>query len=178
MAKTFAFIATIFLLASCAAAPVRPDGRTVMVGNVPFYPQAAYQCGPASLAGVMNYLGVKATPEEIAKEIYSGSARGTLNIDMLLYAQRKGLDAVQYAGSWDDLKAKIGGGQPLIVLVDYGIWVYRKDHFMVVTGYNENGVFSNSGKKEGLFIGKDSFLDVWKRADYWTLLLRRKAGTK
>ncbi len=162
-----------FLLAACSAAPVQPGPRSIVIDSVPFYPQEDYQCGPASLAGVLNYLGKPVTPEKIAKDIYSGSAKGTLNLDMLLYAQRTGLDVLQYSGNWNDLKTRIDGGYPLIVLVDYGFLLYQVNHFMVVIGYNEKGIIANSGKEERTFIDKDSFLKSWKRTNFWTLLIRQ-----
>ncbi|HYA31796.1 MAG TPA: C39 family peptidase, partial [Thermodesulfovibrionales bacterium] len=90
-----------------------------LVRNVPFFPQEDYQCGPASLAAVLNYQGVSVTSDEVARAIYSPSARGTLNIDMVLYAQSLGLRASQYKGGLDDLREQIDAGRPLIVLVDY-----------------------------------------------------------
>lgn len=144
-----------------------------MIENVPFYPQETYQCGPASLAGVLNYWRIPARPDDIAKDIFSESARGTLSIDMVMYAQKKGLFAFQYKGSLEDLKKNIDAGYPLIVLVDYGISFYRANHFMVVVGYNENGVRVNSGKDNNVFISSKDFLRVWKRADYWTLLIKK-----
>ncbi|MFZ3138258.1 MAG: C39 family peptidase [Thermodesulfovibrionales bacterium] len=143
-----------------------------MIGNVPFYPQETYQCGPASLAGVLNYWRIPEKPDDIAKDIFSENARGTLSIDMVMYAQKKGLFAFQYKGSLEDLKKNIDAGYPLIVLVDYGISFYQANHFMVVVGYNENGVRVNSGKDNNIFIPNKDFLKVWKRADYWTLLIK------
>ncbi|MCL5062544.1 MAG: C39 family peptidase, partial [Nitrospiraceae bacterium] len=141
-------------------------------------PQEDYQCGPASLAGVLNYWGITVSPDDVAKDIYSESARGTLNIDMLLYVNKKGLYALQYAGSWDDIEAKINDGYPLIVLVDYGFSVYQANHFMVVVGYNDDGVVVNSGKTEHMFIDKEKFLKAWKRTNYWTLLIKQKTEVR
>jgi ABC-type bacteriocin/lantibiotic exporter with double-glycine peptidase domain len=146
----------------------------MIIDNVPFHPQEKYQCGPASLAGVLNFWGVDATPEDIANEIFSRAARGTLNIDMLFYAQRAGLYAEQYAGSWHDLTKKIDSGYPLIVLVDFGFSFYQANHFMVVVGYNNDGIIVNSEKTERMFIPKDRFLRIWERANYWTLLIKQK----
>jgi len=143
-----------------------------MIENVPFFPQETYQCGPASLAGVLNYWGVKVFPEAIAAKIYSRSAKGTLNLDMVLYAQDKGLQVIQYKGSIKDLKKNIDLGYPAIVLVDYGFWVYQQNHFMVVVGYNEKGVITNSGKNRLKFIREEDFLKPWERTDFWTLLIK------
>lgn len=168
-----AFLLLVPALSSCAADPTRPDApggvRTVVIGSVPFYAQEIYQCGPASLAGVLNFWGVAATPEEIAREIYSASARGTLTLDMLLYAQKRGLAARHYRGSWDDLREKIDAGQPLIVLVDNGVLFYQLHHFMVVVGYAEDRLIVNSGIRERQSLDKERFLKTWEKTNFWTL---------
>jgi predicted double-glycine peptidase len=170
----------LFLLSSgCATvdnvSEVQRRSDLHLVRNVPFFPQEDYQCGPASLAAVLNYQGASATSDEVARAIYSRSARGTLNIDMVLYAQSRGLRAAQYKGGLDDLREQIDAGRPLIVLVDYGFSVIRADHFMVVVGYNDEGVIVNSGRQEGAFIAWDDFVRAWEKTGYWTLLVQSKA---
>ena len=156
----------------CSCATVQRTGQNYIIKNVPFYPQITYQCGPASLAGVLNYWGVKVTPDEIAKEIYSVSARGTLDIDMLLYAQSKGLLATQYEGTIEDLRKNIDSLHPVIVLVGYGFSFVQKDHYMVVIGYNDHGIIANSGKNREEFISMKDFLKSWEKTNFWTLLIK------
>ena len=164
----------IFLLSSCTIVKEIPEaGHAYVIENVPFYSQEIYQCGPASLAGALNYWGVQITPDDIAKEIFSESARGTLTIDMVLYAQMKGLKATQYKGNIDDLKKNIDSNYPVIVLVDYGISLYQVNHFMVGIGYNEHGVIVNSGRNKHKFISEKDFTKVWKKTNYWTLLIKK-----
>jgi len=166
----FFFFLLISLLFSCAGpSPLKEFGTFPTIPNVPFYPQEAYQCGPAALAGVLNYWGVQVSPSDIAAEIFSAKAKGTLDIDMIFYAERKGLKAVQFKGNLDDLQRNIHSGNPLIVLVDYGFWVYEQNHFMVVVGYAKGGIIANSGKEKHKFIPLDNFWKTWERAKFWTL---------
>jgi ABC-type bacteriocin/lantibiotic exporter with double-glycine peptidase domain len=145
-----------------------------MIQNVPFHPQEEFQCGPASLAGVLNHWNINVSPEEIASEIYSKSAKGTLNIDMVLYAEKRGLKGRQYRGSFEDIKNKIDSGYPLVVLVDEGFLIYQKNHFMVVIGYGGEGILANSGRKQHKFIPVNEFLRSWGRTNFWTLLITPK----
>jgi predicted double-glycine peptidase len=170
------FLSIILIVLSCCATtpPVEKPKAVQIIENVPFYPQEMYQCGPASLAGILNFWGITVLPEEIAAEIYSRSARGTLNLDMTLYAERKGLKANHYEGSFEDLKEKIDAGYPLIVMVDYGFSIYQKNHFMVLLGYYENGVVANSAKDQHKLIPIRVFLKSWKRTRYWSLLITPK----
>jgi len=145
-----------------------------VIKNVPFHPQEEFQCGPASLASVLNYWNINITPEEIASEIYSKSARGTLNMDMLFYAEKRGFKAKQYRGSFEDIKARIDSSHPLIVLVDEGFLVYQKNHFMVVIGYGGEGVVAHSGREPQKFIPLKDFLRSWEKTKFWTLLVTPK----
>ena len=167
--SSFIFLLLIYLY-SCSTIP--QSNQRHIIENVPFYPQTSYQCGPSSLAAVLNYWGVEVSPDEIAEEIYSTSARGTLDIDMVLYAERKGLLATQYKGNIQDLRENVDSRHPIIVLVDYGFSFVQKNHFMVVIGYNEHGLFVYSGKdKEKFILGKD-FQESWEKTKSWTLLIK------
>jgi ABC-type bacteriocin/lantibiotic exporter with double-glycine peptidase domain len=142
-----------------------------LVAGVPFFPQEMYQCGPASLAAVLNYWKVAATPEEIARAIYSPNARGTLDLELVFYAEKKGLKASQYSGNAGDLKKSIENGIPLIVLVDEGFLAYQKHHFMVAVGYNAAGIFAHSGAERQRFYAWAAFLRTWEKTKNWTLRL-------
>lgn len=168
--SSFIFTLLAFL---CSCATFQGTNRDHIIENVPFYPQTAYQCGPASLVGVLNYWGVKVSPDEIAEEIYSSSARGTLDIDMVLYARRKGLNATQYEGNIEDVRKHIDSRHPIIVLVGYGFSLIQKNHFMVVIGYSDYGVIVNSGKDNEKFISEKDFLKSWDKTKFWTLLITR-----
>ena len=167
------WLLNLLLLFSCVTMRNLPEpGATRIIENVPFFPQETYQCGPASLAGVLSYWGVKVSPEIIATEIYSKSAKGTLGLDMVLYAQGKGLQVIQYKGGIKDIKKNIDLGYPVIVLVDYGFWMYQQNHFMVIVGYNENGVIANSGRNRLKFLHEEDFLRSWEKTNFWTLLIK------
>lgn len=145
-----------------------------MIPNVPFHPQEEFQCGPASLAGVLNHWNINVSPEEIASEIYSKSAKGTLNIDMVLYVEKRGLKARQYRGNLEDIKTKIDSGYPLIVLVDEGFLAYQKNHFMVVIGYGGEVILANSGRERFKFIPVKNFMRSWEKTKFWTLWVTPK----
>jgi len=170
LTSSFLFVLLV-LLCLCSCSTVQENSRSHIIENVPFYAQTSYQCGPASLAGVLNYWGIKVTPDEIAEEIYSASARGTLDIDMVFYARKRGLLVTQYEGTVEDLRKNIDFRHPLIVLVDYGFSFVRENHFIVVIGYNDHGVIVNSGKKKGKFVLEKDFLKSWEKTKFWTLLI-------
>ncbi|MCE5312246.1 MAG: C39 family peptidase [Nitrospiraceae bacterium] len=159
--------------ASCSVHYDKPLPDAFVLKAVPFYPQEEYQCGPASLATVLDYYGTNSTPQMIAKEIYSKTARGTLTTDMILYAQKLGFKADQYSGSIEDIKKKVKDGYPLIVMVDFGFSAYEVNHFMVVRGFDSSGVVLNSGRHEAVRLDEDRFIDAWKKTRCWTLWIRK-----
>jgi ABC-type bacteriocin/lantibiotic exporter with double-glycine peptidase domain len=166
--------AVCLLLFSCTGVKeIDTPGDIHKIENVPFFPQEDYQCGPASLAIVLNFWGIDVSPDDIAREIFSRTARGTLNIDMVLYANKMGLDTAQYRGNKEDLKKNIDSGFPVIVLVDYGFSLYEANHFMVIVGYNDQGVLVDSGRKKNSFILWSGFLKAWGRGGFWTLLIKK-----
>jgi predicted double-glycine peptidase len=171
------FLLILLWLTSCVGVPNLEEPKSSRrIENIPFFPQEAYECGPASLAGVLNYWELNVSPEEIAREIYSPSAGGTLNLDMILYTEKKGMKAIHYKGSAEDIKKKIDLGYPIIVLVDLGFWVYQQNHFMVVVGYYKDGIIVNSGKEQHKMIPLMSFLRTWRKTNYWTLVINPQRG--
>jgi ABC-type bacteriocin/lantibiotic exporter with double-glycine peptidase domain len=148
-----------------------PVSKSIRIEGVPFFPQSSYQCGPASLTGILNYYGDDISPEEIAEAIYRNKIRGTVSLDMALYPRKRGFSSRWYSGSIDDIQRAVGEGTPLIVMVDRGlIWV-SAHHFMVVTGYTPEGIVANTGKTQGKIIPWNRFLSYWHKTQNWTLLI-------
>ena len=143
------------------------------ISDVPFFPQSKYQCGPATLASVLNYHGSQVTPGEIAEAIYEKRLKGTLSIDLMLFARRMGFNAKSYKGSISDLKGHISRDRPLIVFRDLGYPLLPIRHFSVVIGYDDaKGILVlHSGKRRNRLISYEKFLRSWAEMDYWTLLV-------
>jgi ABC-type bacteriocin/lantibiotic exporter with double-glycine peptidase domain len=169
------FVLAAFLAGGCSMpgkkSVAHQPSKSVIIGEVPFFPQSRYQCGPASLAGVLKFYGDEIRPEEIADVIYRGNIRGTVSLDLALYPRQRGFASHWYNGSAEDLKRKVDQGAPLVVMVDRGLSRIRAHHFMVVTGYDSEGAIVNSGKSQGKVISWDLFLSQWQRTRNWTLLI-------
>jgi ABC-type bacteriocin/lantibiotic exporter with double-glycine peptidase domain len=168
-------LALLLFGVSCATtAPSKAPETARVIKNVPFYPQEEFQCGPSSLAGVLNYRGIRVSPEEIGRQIYSKSAKGTLTLDLILYAERTGLRVMQYRGSAADLRTNIDSDNPLIVMVDYGFLSYQVNHYMVVVGYSDEGIIVNSGRHQHQFLPWKGFLRSWEKTSLWALAIKPK----
>ncbi len=172
--KTVSSVILVILLvvSGCAGPEVQgKNGKGDVILSVPFFPQDAYQCGPVSLAEVFNFWGSEVNPQEIAGDIFNARLNGTLSMDMLLYPRRAGFRAAAYKGGMEDIRDKIQKGYPLIVMVDFGFFVIEKNHFMVIVGYNNDGIFAHSGKEKEEFFSYGKLERIWKKTDYWTLLI-------
>jgi len=163
------------LVSSCSAGSkelsiTRPS-QTVIIEEVPFFPQLDYQCGPASLAGVLNYYGDNVDPDEIAEAIYRENIRGTVSLDMVLYARKRGFASKWYNGDTDELMRAVDRGNPVIVMIDIGLSLARVYHYMVITGYSFKGVIANTGTTPQKLISWERFVSQWKKTHNWTLLI-------
>lgn len=109
--------------------------------------------------------------------MYLAKLRGTLPLDLLLTAQAHGLKAEMVRGTMERLQDELRAGRPVIVMLNQGFVRVPLDHFVVVTGFDENqkGFFAHSAGRENQFFAYKTFLRQWEKTDYWTLLSRRPA---
>ncbi len=144
--------------------------------NVPLYPQEADQCGAASLAMVLHWSGIPATPESLVPEVYSPSLKGSLQPAIIGAARRSGRVAYHIYGT-EALLREVGGGHPVIVLLNLGLSWHPKWHYAVVTGYDlsENFVVVHSGKVKPEYFPFRVFENTWARSNRWGLLVLRPA---
>ncbi|MDP2690596.1 MAG: C39 family peptidase [Deltaproteobacteria bacterium] len=159
-------------------------GSGAFIKNVPFFPQTDYMCGPAALASLVSYWDDGSFKEEagetqaIAGEIYSAKLKGTLPMDMLIYAKKKGFDVVYYRGGMDDLREKVRDGYPLILFLNLGFRSYPVGHYIVVVGYSDaaKSVVVHSGTRQEDTWTYSELEKAWSKTDYSTLFLRPKAA--
>jgi len=140
------------------------------VADVPFFPQARYQCGPAALAMVLAWSGLPLTPDDLVSEVYTPSRRGTLRTDMLAAARRHGRLAVE-TGSLRDLLREVAAGSPVLVFQNLGLGWYPQWHYAVAVGYDleTREITLHSGLDQRRVLSLDTFERTWRRGDYWAL---------
>ena len=144
----------------------------VTIPSVPFYPQQAYQCGPAALAMVLNWSQANVTQQELVQEVFTPTRQGTLQPALISAARRRN----RLAYPIQDIHAlleELATGHPVIVLQNLGLgWVPRW-HYAVLIGYDLiNGtVTQHTGKDEAREVKWSLFERTWRRADYWGLVV-------
>jgi ABC-type bacteriocin/lantibiotic exporter with double-glycine peptidase domain len=169
------------VLGGCAPLRHRPglmpeDARLL---PVPGLVQEEDRCGSNSLAMVLAYLGRPVPEPQIAGAIFQTKLRGTLNLDLALYARSHGFETRFYQGNVEDLLAQIDSGQAPILMLRLGTpsfppWRRRYDHhFVVVYGYSRGGgkvyLHSGFGPRE---VSLKELEKLWQPAHRWTLLIQ------
>ena len=154
-------------------APKRPASFEIKA--VPFVKQRRDWCGPAALASVLQFHGDKITQEQIAAEIYLPK-RGTLDLDLLLFARQRGFQAVAATGSPEQLKDAVAGSLPVICQVEKRDSLGARTHFVVVYGYDDaKQTFRlHDGTKGAVLVRQAAFQEAWRRGGQWMLVVRPK----
>ena len=144
--------------------------RKVELKEVPFFPQTEYQCGPASLAMLLNDARVKVTPEDLVPEVYLPERKGSLQIEMLAAPRRHGLVSYQLAPRFADLLSEIAAGNPVIVLQNLGF--KESWHYAVAIGYDYDWgkLYLRSGENPRQVMPFAISEFVWMRSGYWAMV--------
>lgn len=148
--------------------------RRVELTHVPFFPQKNdYFCGPAALAMVLNDAGVKIAPDALVDQVYLPGRKGSLQVEMLAAARRRGTVAYEIEASVTDVLREVAAGTPAIVLENYGpfdwlpLW-----HYSVLVGYDLDRmeVIRRSGVRQRRPTPLTIFEKIWKHENYWAMV--------
>ncbi|MBU4263407.1 MAG: PA2778 family cysteine peptidase [Proteobacteria bacterium] len=144
----------------------------VTIAEVPFFAQKEYQCGPATLAMVLNWSGLKLTPEELVSEVYTPGREGSLQSALVSAARRHGRVAYPISGM-DVLVTELAANHPAIVLVNLSLDFYPKWHYAVAVGYDQpaSEIILHSGTIANERLSLRVFNNIFERSDYWGLLV-------
>lgn len=145
------------------------------LADVAFFPQAAYQCGPAALATALSASGVTPDLKQLSAEVYVPSLKGSLQPELVAAARRYGRVPYQIAPSLGDLLTEVAAGHPVIVLQNLGLSWLPRWHYAVVVGYDLPGgsVTLRSGRTARLVLALDTFQHTWARAGRWAVVVTR-----
>jgi hypothetical protein len=141
---------------------------------VPFFPQKAYQCGPAVLAEALRWSGVAVTPGKLTDEVFTPEKKGSLQTALIGAARRHGRIAYVLSGP-EDLFREVAAGNPVIVLQNLGLSWYPVWHYAVVIGYDlaEKTVVLRSGNTARKVLSFWVFQNTWARSNHWGIVILR-----
>ncbi len=177
------FLVGVFLLflGACATPPqtrqmlVSPPAalpRHAELAEVPYFAQDAYQCGPASLAMVLNAVAIPVTPETLKPELYLPERHGSLQVEMMAAARRHGAVSYQLAPVLNDVLREVAAGTPVIVLQNLAYAWYPVWHYAVVVGYDieRAEIILRSGPEQRQILPMRTFEYTWARSGYWAMV--------
>jgi hypothetical protein len=147
-----------------AQAPVQAPAKAGL-GPLIFISQTLNNCGPSSVAEVLDYYGIHKTQGEVQSVLRAdGNPGGMSPFGIPSYARGLGMATLMGAGGSDALmKALVAGGFPVIV----SQWVSLSDHYghyRPIEAYDDaRGVFVSSDPYLGPnhAIGYDEFDKIW-----------------
>ncbi|MBI3561700.1 MAG: PA2778 family cysteine peptidase [Gammaproteobacteria bacterium] len=174
----------ILQLGGCASTPFTdqlvqhpPNGlpAAIELGGVAFFPQEIHQCGPASLAMVLQPLQPDITPEQLSSEVYIPDLKGSLQPEILAATRRHGFIPYELAPQLDAVLREVQQGRPVLVLQNLGFNWWPQWHYAVVIGYDltQQTIVLHSGTTARHELGLKTFERTWQRAHYWAMVALR-----
>lgn len=137
--------------------------------KVPFFPQKAYQCGPAALATALTASGIDVTPDDLKPKIYLPQRRGSLQVELLAASRRYERLPYVIDGQYSTLLAELKLGHPVLVLFNLGWKHYPVWHYAVVVGADPayETIILRSGTTKRKVMAVSAFLKHWEKAGSW-----------
>ncbi len=145
----------------------------VELESVPFYPQRAYQCGPAALAMVLNNYQELISPAQLMPLVYVPALKGSLRAEMLAVARRFNYLAIVQDGKLTSVLREVAVGHPVLVMQNLGLAAYPYWHYAVVIGYDLHNqvIILRSGRTKRLVRSFSVFERTWQRAENWSVVM-------
>jgi len=145
--------------------------KTVELTATPFHPQSQYQCGPASLATVLNTTGLDIDPGQLAGDVYLPDRKGTLQLEMISAVRRFGRIPYDPGDNLQSIMDQINNDLPVLVFLNLGLKALPVWHYAVVIGYEPgpDAVIMRSGTDYRLLMPRQQFLSAWHKSDNWAL---------
>lgn len=173
----------VMILAGCASRPQWPETDTLtnapdvdqrrVLEHVPFYAQERYQCGPASLAMMLNSQGLDTHPDVLKELVYLPERQGSLKVELVAAARAHGLLVYPLDGSLESLLAEVATGNPVLVMQNLRFGWWPQWHFAVVMGFDaeERNIILNTDTRKHHEETLEVFMATWTRAENWAAVM-------
>ncbi|WP_372614441.1 PA2778 family cysteine peptidase [Halomonas sp.] len=175
LAGVLALVLLTFTLAGCATTPrlaettERQLSRQVLLDDIPFHGQRDYQCGPASLAMVLNAGGVDINVDNLIPQVFLPGREGSVQPEMLATVRRHGRIPFQIAATFDALLTEIDADHPVVVMQNLSLPAWPVWHYAVAIGYDLDAedLILHSGMEPRRIESFRRFDATWARSNRW-----------
>ena len=151
----------------------RPTGLPAAshIAGVPFFSDDSHYCGPASLATVLTFSGVRTTPEQLIPQVFTPGLEGSLQFDLLGASRRAGRIPVVLPPQLGVLFAQVAAGFPVVVLQKVGLGA-RDWHYAVLIDYDLHAdrVTLRSSTARDLQLSIAQFDRSWAAGGRWAFI--------
>ncbi|MFI9652112.1 PA2778 family cysteine peptidase [Guyparkeria halopsychrophila] len=143
-----------------------------LIDEVPFYGQGDYQCGPATLAMVLEHGGRAASVDELIPQVFLPGRDGSVQPEMLATVRRHGLIPFVIPGRMDALLKEVAAGRSVAVLQNLALAWWPMWHYAVVTGYDldQERLVLHSGETPRMDVAMGRFDATWARSGRWAFV--------
>ena len=165
----------LLLLSGCARNPVLLQSTYqalpphAEITSVPFYAQTEFQCGPATLAMVLNHQDVDTDVEQLIPQVFLPERDGSVQPEMLATVRRYDQLAYPIRGTMDALLGHLAAGDPVVVMQNLSLPIYPMWHYAVAIGYDlpSETLILRSGEIERHTMAFSRFDATWARTERW-----------
>ena len=165
----------LLLLSGCARNPVLHQSTYqalpphAEITSVPFYAQTEFQCGPATLAMVLNHQDVETDVEQLIPQLFLPERDGSVQPEMLATVRRYDQLAYPIRGTMDALLGHLAAGDPVVVMQNLSLPIYPMWHYAVAIGYDlpSETLILRSGEIERHTMSFSRFDATWARTERW-----------
>ncbi len=146
---------------------------SVELTQTPFFPQTAYQCGPAALATVLQSADITVLPQDLVSQVYVPERKGSFQVELVATARRYGVVPYPITPTLSALLRELQGGRPVLVMQNVGLKSFPVWHYAVVVGFDTSTdqIILRSGKEATKNMQTRQFLKTWQSADQWGLVM-------
>lgn len=171
-------LALALLLSGCATTPPLSDQtrsalpERKLIEQVPFHGQRDYQCGPATLAMMLEHGDRAASVDELIPQVFLPGREGSVQPEMLATVRRHGLIPYLIPGEMDALVQEVSAGHPVAVLQNLSLPWWPMWHYAVVVGYDvdDERLVLHSGEAPHMDVSMGRFDATWARSDRWAFV--------
>ncbi|WP_347403463.1 PA2778 family cysteine peptidase [Halomonas sp. CKK8] len=168
----------LLILTGCASTPQLAESterelpRRAMLEDTPFHGQRDYQCGPASLAMVLNASGVPVDVDTLIPQVFLPGREGSVQPEMLGTVRRHGRIPIRIDGNLDTLLTEIDAGHPVVVMQNLSLPAWPVWHYAVAIGFDldEETLILHSGMEPERIESFKRFDATWARSDRWAFV--------